>query len=519
MIPPDQAQSRPTLDHSKATTGSVFDDILGRQTGNDRIAISGPEPVTYARLLRRAAMIAQGLRQSGARERALIALCLPHGEEYCASLLAVAQIGAVGVMIDPLATAAERSSLLDDAQASFLIAPLADPGLQQNPEFRRTAEDGNVGVFVTRRVMTEGLPDDCLIIYTSGTTGKAKGVVLGRGALSSNIKAVADYLALCPGDHGLVFTPPALAFAVNQILSHLWAGATVRLWGHGLMFANRLLTELDSSRITGVACNPTSARILLKSRRPPGFQGDTVRYFMSGGQPLLLEDVAAIRDAFPNSRVVNMYGCSENCPRVAFHWIPLHVSNDRPAFPVGQPVRGTRIRIISPAGTPVPPGESGEILVGGDSLASRYWNNEELTRERFVDGWFHTRDLGQVDADGNLHLVGRLDTILNVGHYKVSPEEIETVLGGVEGVLEAGVTGRSDPLLGTVPVALLVGDGDAATILRNARAACAEALSRHKIPQKFLCVETLPRTPYGKIDRPRLQALADSHAETHSVTL
>ena len=184
--------------------------------------------------------------------------------------------------------------------------------------------------------------------------------------------------------------------------------------------------------------------------------------------------------------------------------------DDNGFFAVGRAVAGTRLRVEVAGGQEASPGQTGEVVVGGTSLMRGYWRDAGATGERLASGWFHTRDLGYLDEDGRLHLVGRESTLINVGNEKVSPEEVEKVLMAASGVDKAAVYGVPDPLLGESVRALVVAAPGASLGATDVQTHCRGKISGYKIPRRVRFVESLPETLYGKIDRKRLHELDPS---------
>ena len=196
---------------------------------------------------------------------------------------------------------------------------------------------------------------------------------------------------------------------------------------------------------------------------------------------------------FPNAEIINMYGCTENSPRISYYKIN---NNDKKYvnkhyYPVGKSVDGTKIKIDS----------NGEILIKGDSLFLGYLNDKSKTLERFVNGWFKTQDLGHVDAYGNLFITGRLDAMINVGNEKVSPENVEQVICKLNGVHECFVYGAENIILGQEVRADIVRTEGVNLSIDDILIFCRNNLSSFKIPRKIRFVESVPKTDYGKIDR------------------
>ena len=481
---------------------TVFDTILGRETWGDRPAVLGDEACSYGRLLAGAERLAGAISQSGAGPGTRVAIAVPPSRHYAAALLAVYQAGGVAVPMNPRATADEKGYMLAHSGAKLL---LTDQGSDQTRAFAEpTAEAVTDGLrLVSLEPPETALPEkgDWAIIYTSGSTSRPKGVVLGKDAISSNVRAIANDLSLAPGDKSIVFTPPAYTYALSQTLTHLWAGASILLWPHGLMYPAEILKAVSELRLTGLAANPTSMRMFASLKPAPGQNLSCVRYVKSAGQPLYSVVAREMAALFPEARILCTYGCTENAPRIAHFWLPSEVPDHDGPWPVGRSLPGTDIRIVEGSGAPVADGESGDILIAGTSLMRCYWNDPESTREQLSEGWFRSGDLGYFDDQGRLNVVGRADNIIGVGHEKVSPEEVEAVISKIDGVREVAVGGIADPLLDHAPVALLVLDGEGSPTLDDIMRVCREKLSSPKVPRQLIVVDAIPKTMYGKPDR------------------
>jgi long-chain acyl-CoA synthetase len=480
---------------------SIFSDILGRTTGLERPAILGPQACNHGRLLQEAEEIAARLQQHGARSGRVLAVALPHGREHVATLLGVRRTGAVLVPLNPRASIPEKTYILSNSGAEFLLVLGSDAALTEQVKAERVEALGEMALY--RLPAASGADvqaQDCLIIYTSGSTGHPKGVVLSEHAISANVRAVSDYLALAPGDRSIVFTPPSWAYALNQLLIHIWVGGAVMPWQNGLLQPEEMLRTASELAITGVQANPTIFEMLLPDTGGPEILLPSVRYVMSAGQPLTSTLARRIQRRFPFARIANVYGCTENAPRVSYNWLPDIIPERSTPWPVGLPIDGTRIRIDAPAG------ETGEVLVGGASLMRCYLGAARESATRIEDGWFRTRDLGFIDDAGALNIVGRIDNVFGVGHEKVSPEEVEEVICAVAGVREAAVASVPHPILLNVPAVLVATDGEFPAVAQRIRSACTQSLSRSKFPRHIFHVEALPRTGNGKLDRVRVRA-------------
>ena len=346
-----------------------------------------------------------------------------------------------------------------------------------------------------------------MIIFTSGTTSAPKGAVLSADAVSANVRAVASYLEITESDRCPIFTPPCYAYSLSQNLVNAVQGCASLPVPSGLRYPGEIIKNIERHGLTGLSGTPTAMRLFCSTTNLQDTDFSSVRFVMVGGQFLDLPLVEQIEMNFHNAYVINMYGASENCPRISYHYVDTRTGLDNAGyFAVGTAVEGTEIEIVDTNNARVADGEIGEIVIRGTSLMRSYWNNEADTSAGLRDGWFHTRDLGYLDADGLLHISGRDSNIINVGNDKVIPEEVEKVLTQIPGIDDAAVFGSPDSLTGESIHAIIVSrcaDGSGSSDWRRQ---CRRLLSGYKIPKTFKIVEAIPRTLYGKIDRKALKS-------------
>lgn len=486
---------------------SVYAEILHREGDGSRPAIVGPEACSFLELRARVERLAKALREAGAGPGRRVGISLDPGAGYLVALLGVRAAGATAVLFGTSWTAFETDRTFRHSMPQWILAG-GNPELDEEPVKSAPCPevDGRLLEYRREGPPLESDPEDAVIIYTSGTTGAPKGVVLSESAVSANVRAVAAYLELTPEDSTTVFTPTCYAYAVSQFLTHAFAGAAILPMPTYLRFPMAVLNACGEHRLTGLAANPTSFRLLLGLDVPAACDLSSVRYIMSGGQFLDARLVLHLSARFPNTRVVNMYGASENSPRISYFWLDDRGSDDPARFyPVGFAVNGTRIDVRSDDDRPLRIGEVGEIVVSGSSLMRGYWRDPESTAAKVRGGWLHTGDLGYIDLDGRLALTGRASNVINVGNEKVSPEDVERVILEVAGVAEAGVYGIPDSITGESVRAKVVLEKGASVqpdaILRH----CRKMLSGYKAPRAIEIVDLLPRTLYGKLDRRKLK--------------
>jgi len=362
-------------------------------------------------------------------------------------------------------------------------------------------------------VETPLVPDDlAAIVLSSGSTGRPKGVLHTHRTLVENAKiGQALYGTVTPNDATLVVMQPSFAAWVNVVLP--FVGGLGKVVFDGVFSPERFLQTLERERITLAPAVPTMWRMILGE--------DTGRYDLSGlrrvaisGEPPARSDLEGIRDRVCPG-ISSFYCSSEAGTGAAVLATERDVLGDagragKPAT-TGKPVPGAEVKIIDPAGSfddERPRGETGEIAVSGPSLAIGYWKDDALTRARFADGWWRSGDVGRIDVDGDLFVLGRTDNLINSGGMKVQGEEVERVLLAHPAVAQAAVVGQPDPQWGQRVEAYLVlkrgQQVDAAALDAFCRGA--GALAGFKVPKAFHFTDRLPTGPTGKLYRRGLRA-------------
>lgn len=336
-----------------------------------------------------------------------------------------------------------------------------------------------------------------VLLLTSGSTGTPKAVELTEDRLLHVAGRVAAHHRLTEHDRG--FNPLPL-FHINAevvaLLGSLCAGATLVLDGR---FRRRGFWELVTGRdVTWINAVPAILTILAAEAVP--MLPPRLRLVRSASAPLPPSVRSRIAE-LTGACVVESYGMTEAASQITA--TPL--CGAVPAGSAGRPV-GVELRIRDAAGRELPPGQVGTVWVRGAGVIGRYVGG--AAADRFdPEGWLDTRDLGYLDPDGFLFLVGRTDDVINRGGEMLYPREIEEVLVEEPGVTEAAVVGRPDPVLGEVPVAFVLTAPGAADdgLVDRLHARCAEHLSRFKWPTEITVVAELPRAAAGKIARHRLR--------------
>ncbi|MDB5453892.1 MAG: malonyl-CoA synthase [Caulobacteraceae bacterium] len=338
--------------------------------------------------------------------------------------------------------------------------------------------------------------DPAAILYTSGTTGRSKGALLSHGNLASNAATLTDLWRFTEADvllHALpIFHTHGLFVATNIVLTARASMVLLPRFDVDEVF--RLMPK--ATTMMGV---PTFYVRLAADARLTRQATAHMRLFVSGSAPLLAETHRQFADK-TGQAILERYGMTET---------NMNTSNpydgERRPGTVGPPLPDVDLRIVDAAtGAPLPQGEIGMIEVKGPNVFAGYWRMPEKTAQEFrPDGFFITGDLGVLDADGYVFIVGRGKDLVIAGGYNIYPKEIEGEIDAIPGVVESAVIGVPHKDLGEGVVAVVVGAPELteAGIL----AAIAERLARFKQPRRVILVDELPRNAMGKVQKAALR--------------
>ncbi|AWN36091.1 malonate--CoA ligase [Methylobacterium radiodurans] len=480
--------------------------------------IETPEGRTYsyADLVARSGAYAAALQGLGVQPGDRVAVQVEKSAEVVFLYLGAVRAGAVFLPLNTAYTAAEIGYFLGDAEpAVFVCDPakreaLTDVAAAAGVRHMLTLEASGRGSAAEAadqagaeafNEVERGADDLAAILYTSGTTGRSKGAMLSHDNLASNARTLREYWRFTPDDvliHALpVFHTHGLFVAINTVLA---SGST-------MLFLPRLDPKLILSlmkRATSMMGVPTFYTRLLKE---PGLDRETtghMRLFVSGSAPLLAETHREWQ-ARTGHAILERYGMTET---------NMSTSNPyegaRVAGTVGFPLPGVSIRVVDPeTGKALPADTVGMIEVKGPNVFQGYWRMPEKTAAEFrADRFFITGDLGKIDADGYVHIVGRGKDLIITGGFNVYPKEVETEIDALPGVVESAVIGLAHPDFGEGVTAVVVpGENppDEAAILAHLEG----RLAKFKCPKRVLFAAELPRNTMGKVQK---NLLREQHA-------
>ncbi len=452
------------------------------------------------------------LAREGVTAGDTVAVMLPNRVELVVTLMAAWRLRAVATPVNPAFTPDEARHQLRDSGAVLVVTDrdraeaLTRHAGNAGPR-ALTVDDVDPAPGGSHVEMAEPNADDlALLVYTSGSTGRPKGVEITHSNLAFMTDSFRRFLDLIATDHCLLVLP---LFHVNAICISVLAPLSVggRVSISSGFSPERFLGEIERLRPTYFSAVPTIYALCAAQSDADDRDTSSLRVAICGAAPASKE-LLARAEKMLGAPVLEGYGLTEATCASACN------PPDRPRKPgtVGPALPGQRIDIVSTDGTTLPAGSIGEVVISGPTVMRGYHGLPDATRRTVIDGRLHTGDVGVLDEDGYLTLVDRIKDMIIRGGENLYPKEIENALATHPGVLECAVVGAPDDTYGEVPVAYAVLYPRADVAGDDLRTHIAERLTRVKIPRAVRVVDSLPRNPVGKIDKPELRRIAAAEA-------
>ncbi|HUK70172.1 MAG TPA: long-chain fatty acid--CoA ligase [Streptosporangiaceae bacterium] len=475
--------------------------------------------LTYADLDALSDQLATGLAESGLRPGDAVAVQLPNIPQFLIAYFGILKAGAVVVPMNVLLKAPEIEFQLSDSRARAIITWA---GVFEQAA-KAAAEAGVGAVYVVgqaqeaagsavpfeqllaastggRRLEGRYLTDTAVIVYTSGTTGRPKGAELTHIQLYMNADIPGRLFDIRPDDIALTVLPLFHVFGLSSILNIcVRFGCTMSLVPRFDPAA--VLAAIERDRATIFEGVPTMYIALLAHPELDKYDVSSMRVAISGGASIPSPVLDAFEEHF-GVLILEGYGLTETASTTTFNRTAI----ERRAYSVGKPLWGTQTQVWDDDGRELPRGQDnvGEVVTRGLHVMKGYLNNPEATAEAFAGGWFHTGDLGYVDEDGFLFIVGRKKELIIRGGYNVYPLEIEDVLHAHPAIAEAAVVGIPHARLGEEVKAFVALKSGQSVTGPEVIGFCKERLAAYKYPRFVEFRDELPKNATGKISKDQL---------------
>ncbi|MDQ4027512.1 MAG: 4-coumarate--CoA ligase family protein [Actinomycetota bacterium] len=482
------------------------------ERGDKPALVDGPtgRTLTYARLAHAVRMMGAGLTGRGFQKGDVFALFCPNVPEYAVAFHAVSSVGGINTTVNPLYTAQELATQLDDAGARFLltIPPFIDRALEAKDasgveEVFVLGEAPGATPFSTLMSGDAEVPDadinpheDLVALpYSSGTTGLSKGVMLSHSNLVANICQTAECQKITEDDVLIGVLPFFHIYGMTVVMNvAVRKGATIVTMPR--FDLEEFLRILQDENVTRAYLVPPIILALAKHPIVDKYDLSNLGMIMSGAAPLSGDLASACAERL-GCLVIQGYGLTETSP--VTHVTPEDSGQNKPGS-IGPLVPNTDARIVDvESGQDLGANETGEIWIKGPQVMKGYLNNPDATAETIADGWLRSGDIGYADGDGYFYIVDRLKELIKYKGFQVPPAELEALLLTHPAIADAAVIPRPDEEAGEVPKAFVVLRGDATP--EQIIDYVAERAAPHKKVRHVEVVDEIPKSASGKILR------------------
>ncbi len=450
---------------------------------------------------------AAALSHSGINRGNCVLVECTQNAAYCICKLAIELLGAVFVPFDRKISPERLNEIAEETEAVCIAGTSAgQTGLpffsitSINPESEPTEFEFS-------------FPHTCErseLLYSTGTTGKAKGIDLTHGnniALANN---VASGVHMESGNVEIVPVSLSHSHGLRTLYANFYNGNSVVI-ASGVTFLKPFFTLIERWHVISMDLVPSAWRILCEKGGDWLIKyQDQIKYVQLGSAPLTDDDKANLRKYLPKSRLYNFYGSTESGRTCTY---------DFAAYPeksncIGKPVINAKVLIVDNEHRVLEHSsleQTGYLAFKGTMNMTGYWKNPELTESVLRDGIFYTKDIGYIDSEGWVFMLGRDDDIINYGGVKINPLDIEEAAMRCPAVADCGCVGHEDPVSGHAPWlfvqlhpdAKMDEDGVSAWLMKN--------IDRERMPKRVIAIDEIPRTFNGKLLRRSLKEIADTY--------
>ena len=497
------------MEHQKSLTLWDFLANRGRSFSHEIAVHTSSASLSFRELFSLADSLARALANAGVRDTDIVALCLPNTLCFVPCVLALARLRTTIALLSPKYAQNELEAIGHGVRPAFLLSHATfarDSGQHLKP--RKTELLGTSPILEDLALTTLNAPDaerpgrcsltapttdhPALIKFTSGSTAGPKAIALSAANLLSEARTIVNTLHYSPTDRVLAIVPVCHSYGFDLgVLGTLASGATLVL--QDSFVPRRVLTDISALGITIFLGVPSMYRFLVDTpvNTRPDFS--SIRYLLSCTAPLSPDLITAFHRRY-RTPIAQHYGTSET-GAVSTH-VPTEVLS-RPES-VGVAMRDVVVDIVDSDGHSLPVGTEGEIVVTSHAVAGGYLMGQPLGSSPFKgDACYWTGDRGLIDGDGFIYVRGRMDDLINVGGFKVSPYEVVQTLQRDPRVREAAVIGVKDSMGETIVYAAVTLSGAATET--ELLSVCRAQLADYKVPRRIRICAELPRGPSGKI--------------------
>jgi acyl-CoA synthetase (AMP-forming)/AMP-acid ligase II len=406
-----------------------------------------------------------------------IAILLDNSFDYVISYYAILKVGAITVALNTETNKDSLIYLLNDCGACAIIthkkySKHLVPALPKIPYLKNVVIDqedigpyeeiGHCDQIRLKEIYQQSEIKEpavrCIdidlasLVYTSGSTGKQKGVMLTHLNIVSNTRSIVNYLHLTAQDRIMVVLPFYYIYGKSLLNTHFFCGGSVVI-DNRFAFPNVVLDTMQNTKVTGFSGVPSTFMILLNKSTLQKRKFKSLRYITQAGGAMAPGIQKEVARTFAPAKLFIMYGATEASARLSY-LDPADLSQKWGS--IGKAIPNVDLFVVDAEGKKLPANKEGHIVARGSNLMQGYWNDEKATKEVLQNGLYYTGDIGRMDEEGFLYVVGRTKDMIKVGGERVSAKEIEEIILELKQVHEVAVIGIDDPVLGEAIKAFIV---------------------------------------------------------------
>ncbi len=484
--------------------------------------VFGSKRITFAELGELSQKMARGLSEQGVKKGDRVGLILRNCGEVPIILFGAARIGAIPTFLNAQHKGEDIFYALSNCEPKILfVEDYLYPGIQE--EIRRVSSiQKTYGVGGTGELTGSGLlepfdsslkdgdalakvqeDDIAAILYTAGTEGRPKGAMLSHEGVMVDLFDRSSIVKIDSETKTLIMAPFYHIAGFRHLLMTIYRGNTTYV----IPFqAEGVLKLIHEERIGFIVGTPATYHLMFKREDFKKYDLSSLKVVGVGGAPCTPEFARRLFGTFPQALFYNGYGQTEltggNIVNVGEDF------KNRPES-VGRIAPGHELRVVNEDGQPLPPKKVGEVVVRGKYVFKGYWRMPEATAQKVREGWLYTGDLGWLDEEGFLCLVGRKSDMIIRGGENIYPQEVENCLEQHPAVAEAAVIAVPDEVMGEEVKAVVSLRPGMKLEAKSLQEFCLSKMAKFKVPRFIEFVEEIPHVSAGKIDRKALRGIGN----------
>lgn len=493
---------------------SVVENVYAHAFDNpEKLALAdSKQSFSYIELWKRIYGLSDQLKKMGlSAEKCVVTEC-NQSVDYLICALAVQLAGGIFVPLEKNVATARAVEIIDDTEAVIYISkePLDSNALKKTKPAFMNIDDCSAFPY-DKTIEAVGFPsseDVCEILFSTGTTGKSKGIVLTHGNDIAIAENVMYGVQMKPDNVEMIPMPTSHSHGLRRTYANLVNGSSV-VFVDGVTLLKKVFNLMEEYHVTSMDLSPSMLSIIFKlSKDRLGDYADTMDYIQLGSAPLPEEDKVHLSRILPNTRLYNFYGSTEaGCSCL----LDFNSMSGKPGC-IGKPAVNAHFIVVDENRNEIESSidNLGFLASSGAINMKCYFKAPELTDSAMANGYIYTKDLGYIDEDGYIYMLGRKDDVINYGGIKISPEELESIIIKNPVIKDCACIPVKDALTGQAPKLYIALESPEKYDAKEFKAFLAESLDANKQPKYIEIIDEIPRTFNGKIKRNVLMEKANN---------